>query len=156
VRSTRFQHVFGAVGDVGVRKFLVADHDVAVAHALQRHVAVRIVLDADHALGADDRARPLQQIAFDVVVAVRDHRAVQAEQHAVERQRRAQLRQHFVAHELVVGLVDLAGRAGGKAAALDQREAVARRALARDEERRRAHPRRVVGMLRRAAGRRSP
>jgi hypothetical protein len=91
--------------------------------------------------------RAVQEVALDVVVAVRHHRAVQSEQDAVERQRGRKLAQDRVAHELV-GLA--AGRAGGarrKTAALDQREAVALRAPAGDEQRRRTHARRVVRML---------
>ena len=43
---------------------------------------------------------------------------------AVDRQRRLELAQDLVAHELVVGAVGRAGGAGGKAAALDQLEAL--------------------------------
>ena len=37
----------------------------------------------------DDRAHARQKIAFAVVIALRHHRAVQAEHHGVDRQRRA-------------------------------------------------------------------
>jgi hypothetical protein len=72
---------------------------------------------------------------------------VQAEQHRVERQRRLQLAQDLVAHGLVVGPVGRPRRAGGKAAALDQREVFGGGTAAGDEQRRRAHARRIVGML---------
>ena len=122
-RQHEIEHILGALDDVGVREFLVEHDDVGARHALQRQMAVRIELDADHAFGADDRPRPLDDVAFDVVVAVRHHGAVQAEQQAVDRQRRLELAQDLVAHELVVGAVGRAGGAGGKAAALDQLEA---------------------------------
>ena len=95
----------------------------ALRHALHREMAVRVELDADHAFRPDDGARPLDDVAFDVVVAVRHHGAVQAEQQPVDRQRRLELAQDLVAHDLVVGAVGRAGGAGGKAAALDQLEA---------------------------------
>ncbi len=88
----------------------------AFDEALHREMAVRVELDADHALRADDLAAALDDVAFDVVVAVRHHGAVQAEQQAVDRQRRLELAQDLVAHELVVGAVGRAGGACGKAA----------------------------------------
>ena len=50
------------------------------------------------ALGPDDGAHALHDVAFDVVIAVGDHGTVQAEHHAVERQRRLELAQDLVAH----------------------------------------------------------
>ena len=122
----------------------------AMRDALQRQMAVRVELDADDAFRPDDGAHALDDVAFDVVVAVRDHGAVQAEQHAVDRQRRLELGQDLVAHGLVVGAVGGAGRAGGEAAALDQREASALARAAADEQRRGAHARRVGRDARRA------
>ncbi len=141
------EHILGALDHVGVRVFLVADDDVGGAHALQRHVAVRIELDADHAVLADDGACPLDDVALHVVVAVGDHGAVQSEQHAVDRQGGLQLAQDLVAHELVVGPVGGAGRAGGEAAALDQREPLGGGTPAGDEQRGRAHARGIGGVL---------
>ena len=108
---------------------------------------MRVELHADDAARADDRAHALDHVAFDVVVAVRDHRAVQAEQHAVQRQRGTHLAQDFVAHEFIVRAVGGAGRAGGEAAPLDQGEAFRRGAPAGDEQRGGAHARRVVRVL---------
>ena len=141
------QQVLGALDHVGVREFLVEDDDVGQLHALQRQVAVRVELDADHAVRADDGARALDHVALGVVVAVRHHRAVQAQQHAIERQRGLELGQDLVAHELVVGAVGGAGGAGGEAAALDQGEVLGGGTAARDEERRGAHARRVGGVF---------
>ena len=107
---------------------------------------MRIELDADHALRPDDLPHALDDVALDVVVAVRHHGAVQAEQHPVDRHGGLELPENLVAHELVIAPVGRPGGAGGKAAALDEREPVGGRA-ARDEERRGAHARRVEGML---------
>ena len=127
--------------------FLVADDDVGGGDALQGEMAVRIELDADHAALADDGAGALDDVALHVVVAVGDHGAVQAEQHAVDRHGGPQLSQNLVAHELVVGPVGGARRAGGEAAALHQREALRGGAPAADEQRCRAHARGIGGVL---------
>jgi hypothetical protein len=50
-----------------------------------------VELDADHAFGPDDRAGAFDDVAFDVVVAVGHHGAVQAEQQPVDRHRRLEL-----------------------------------------------------------------
>ncbi len=141
------EQVVGALDHVGVRKFLVADDDVGEPYPPDRHVAVRIKLDADHASRPGDRARPLEDVALDVVIAVGDHRAVQAEQDRVHGQRRLELLENFVAHELVVLPIGGPGGAGGEAAAFDQGEAVGCSPPAGNEQRRRAHARRVDGML---------
>ena len=62
----------------------------AFARRFLREVAVRIELGGDQHTLADDRAHALQQIALAIVVALRDHRAVQAEDHRVDGQRGAQ------------------------------------------------------------------
>jgi hypothetical protein len=94
-----------------------------------------------------DGAGTFQHVAFDIIVAVRDHRAVRAEQHTVERQRCFELRQDLIAHELIVGTVGRAGGTGREATSLDQGEAIGSRAPAGDEQRRSAHAGRVRRML---------
>ena len=59
--------------------------------ALHREMAMRVELDADHAFGPDDRPGAFDDVAFDVVVAIGHHGAVQAEQQPVDRQRRLEL-----------------------------------------------------------------
>ncbi len=120
--------------------------------ALQREMAVRVELDADHAFRADNGAGALDDVAFDVVVAVRHHGAMQAEQQPVDRQGRLELVEDLVAHGLVVGAVGRAGGTGGKAAAFDQFEAFRFGARATDEQRRGAHARRIGRMLARPRG----
>ena len=107
------EEVFGAVDDVGVGEFLVEDGDVGQADALEGEVAVRVELDADDAGGAYDVAHALDDVAFDVVIAVGDHGAVQAQEHAVEREGLAELAENFVAHGFVVGAIGGAGGRGG-------------------------------------------
>ena len=146
-RQHEVEHILGALDDVGMGEFLVEDDDVGVRDALHREMAVRIELDSDHAFGPCDRAASLDDVAFDVVVAVRHHRAVKAQQQAVDRQRRLELAQDLVPHGLVVSAVGRAGGAGRKAASLDQLEALLPGTGARDEERCGAHAGRIGGML---------
>ena len=98
----------------------------ASLHALEREVAVRVQLDADHAACAHDGPHAADDVALHVGVAVGDHGAVQAEQDAVERHRGPALVEDLVAHGFVVAAVGGAGGAGGEAAALDQFEPVPR------------------------------
>ena len=86
-------------------------------------------------LRPDDLAHARDDVALAIVVAVRDHRAVQTEQHAVDRHRGAELVEDFVAHALVGGLRGGTGRLGPEARALDQLEAFLLGAPPRDPER---------------------
>ena len=150
VAADRFhgqRHQFlGALEEIRMRVLLEQHDDVGATHALFGQVAVRIELDADDGFRPDDLAHARDQVAFAVVVAVRRHRAVQAEQHAVERHRGAQLAEDFVAHALVAALRDRRGRLGPEARALDQLEAFLLGAAARHEQWSGAE-RAAVGML---------
>jgi hypothetical protein len=46
---------------------------------------MRVELDADRHGRADDGADMFDDVAFAIVIAMRDHGAVQAEQHAIDR-----------------------------------------------------------------------
>ncbi|MDT4842456.1 hypothetical protein FQZ97_763590 [compost metagenome] len=131
---------------VGVRVLLEGDHHVGVVHHGGREVVVRVELGADHHIRAHDLAHARQHVAFAVVVAVGHHRAVQAEQHHVHRQRGAQVVQHFVAQ----GFVGVArGDAAGLRArhhAFEQRPALFLAADARGPQRARVDRQRI-GML---------
>ena len=85
-RSDQFER---ALQDVGVRILLEGHQHVGLFDHRRAQVVVRVELGADHHLRPDDGAHALQQVALAVVVAVGDHRAVQAEQHHVHRQRGA-------------------------------------------------------------------
>jgi hypothetical protein len=95
-----------------VWELLVEDDDVGETHALEREMTVRIEFDTNDALGPDDGAYALDDIAFDVVVTERHHGAMQAEQYAVERQRSSYLGEDLVTHGLIVSAVGGPGRAG--------------------------------------------
>ena len=84
-RQHQSEQILGAVYHIGMREFLVEDGDVGAADALQREVAMRIQLHPDDAGRSDEGAHAGDDIAFNIIVAVRDHRTVQAEQNAVER-----------------------------------------------------------------------
>ena len=120
--------LFAARSEIGVRILLEQHDDVGERAALLREMAMRIELDADHAVRADQRAHPLEKIAFAVVIAVRHHRAVQVEHRAVDRQRGLQLAEDFVAHPLIGGARGRAARLRRVAGALDQLEFAALRA----------------------------
>ena len=146
-RQNEVEHVLGPLDDVGMGELLVEDDEVGVRHTLHGEMAVRIEFDANDAFRPDDRAAAFDDVALHVVVAVRHHRAVQPEQQAVDRQRGLELPQDLVAHGLVVGPIGRAGRAGGKAAALDQFEAFRPGPGPSHEQRRGTHARCIGGML---------
>ncbi len=87
-----------------MRVFLEQDDDVGAAHALFGEMAVRVELDADDGFRPDDRAHPRDQVAFAVIIAMRHHGAVQAEQHPVDRHRGTKLIENFIAHAFVSSL----------------------------------------------------
>ena len=125
-----------AVQHVGVRILLERDQQVGKSHHVLAQVAVRVELGADHDLWADDAAHALEQVAFTVVIALRDHRAVQAEQHHVHRQRGVQVAQQFIAQRLVHRPRDDARRLRRGDHAFTQAPAVLRRTQPCGPERR--------------------
>ena len=120
LRRAEIDQLERALEDVGVRIFLVGDQQVGALDHRRREVVVRIELGADDDLRADDGAHALQQVAFAIVVAVGDHRAVQAEQHHVDRQRRAQVGEQLVAQRFLGGARRRAARLGAGDHALDE------------------------------------
>jgi hypothetical protein len=115
-----------------VRVLLVEDDDIGIAHALAGEVAVRIELDPDRHVWADEPAHPLDDVTLAVVAPRRDHGAVEAEQDRIDRQGRAELIEDLVAHALVIGLQHGAGRLGPEAGSLDEVEALLPRPPSRD------------------------
>src|SRR3954453_11434831 len=97
-------------------------------------MAVGVEFDADHSLRTYERTHALEEVALAVVIPMSHHRAVQIEKTAVDRQRRLELPEDFVAHALVG--ITRGGTAGlcGVTGAFDQLEPVApcRRARCRD------------------------
>ena len=113
--------LIGAVQDVGMGVFLVADDEVGGFHHGRGQMAVRIQFRADHRVRADDLARAAQQVALAIVVAVGHHRAVQAEQRHVHGAGVAQVLQQLVAQRFIGVASGDAGRHGGGGQAFDQR-----------------------------------
>ena len=74
-------------------------------------MAMRVELDANDAIRADEGADALEQVTFAIIVAECDHGAVQSEHDAIERQRGFDLGKDRVAHPLI-------GRSRSRAARL--------------------------------------
>ena len=128
---------------IDMREFLVEHRDVERLRHFLREMAVRVELGRDQHFWSDDRPRTLQQVAFAVVVTVRDHRAVQAEDRGIEGQRVPELLQDLVAQRLVGLAVDQPARCGRGGRALDQRPARGLRAAPGGNDRARDHGRPV-------------
>jgi len=138
-RHAQVDQVERAFQDVGVRVFLETDQEVGALYHRVRQVAVRIEFGADHGVRADDLPRAAQQVAFAVVVAVGDHRAMQAEERDIHLARAAQVVQQLIAQRLVGVAGGDAGRRRACGQAFDQRPVLARGALARGPQRTRKH-----------------
>jgi len=134
--------LLGASQEIRVRELLEQDREIGRRHALGREMTVKVVFGADHAVRPHDVARPRQKIALAIVIAVGDHRAVQAEQRDVDWKRGAKLRQDFVTQAFKRRTGDPARRLRPGGGALDQVEAVQARATPGGDDRRRAQGRR--------------
>jgi len=141
---------FGAFFEIGVRKLLEGDNDIGRLHHLIGQMAMHIEFGANHASIANNGACVRDQIAFAIVVAVRDHRSVHAEQHDIERHGGPDLVEDFIAQPLIGGLADKACRLRPRGRSLDQRETVGLCAATRGDERCRTQ-----GRLRRVSARRA-
>ena len=144
------QQFLRPIHHVGMGKLLVEDDDIAQRHSLHRQMTMRIELHSDHAVRPDDRPHPLGDIAFDVIIAVSHHGAVEAEEDAVERQGGFDLGEDFIAHGFVVGAVGGPRGGSGEAGAFDEGEALDGGAAAGDPERGGAHQGRRAGVFARA------
>ena len=129
------EQVFGAVRDVDVGIFLEQDKNSGVAKGAVADIAMEVELDPDRDVGADDLADMGQHVAFAVVIALGDHRAVHAQEYRIDRHGRLEVRHDLVAERLVDLLHRLAGRHGEGAEALDDLPALGFAALPPDRER---------------------
>ena len=103
-----------AVRHVHVRVGLVAVEEIgALDHGL-REVAVEVERHRDRDRRADGAAHGRDQVAFAVVQALRHHRAVQVEQHAIEPARGSEVGEHPVLDVLVDVARDEPRRRGGR------------------------------------------
>jgi hypothetical protein len=137
--------------EIGVGVLLVADQDIGMVDHPPRHVAVRIELAPDDGFRADERAHTGQKIALAVVVAVRHHGAVHAQQHDVDRQGLPEVVEQFVSKRLVRVPGRDPGRLREGAKSFDDLPVVGLGPLSRDPERSREQGR-LVGMLPGAIG----
>ena len=133
-RQQQGHQLLGPLDEVGVRKFLVADEDVGRGQHRPGHVAVRIEGGTDRRLGAGERADAGEQVAFAVVIAMRDHRAVQAEGDRIHRQRLGELAQDLVAEALVGSSAGGSRRRRAGDRALDQGVAILARPSSPDDQ----------------------
>src|SRR5262249_34670993 len=85
---------------------------------------MRVKLGADDGFAPDYRPHARQEVAFAIVVAVRHHRAVQAENHRFDGERSTQLPEDLVTQRLVSVAADHSGRLRRGAGALDQYKVV--------------------------------
>ena len=95
---------------------------------------MRIELDANDAIRADEGADALEQVTFAIIVAESDHGTVQSEHDTIERQRGFDLGEDRVAHPLIGSGRGRAARLCCETRAFDQRKTAAFSALARRPE----------------------
>jgi hypothetical protein len=69
--------------------------------AFNCHVTVWVVLYTNHAGIADYRSNVCNKIAFYVIVAMRNHRTMESEQYAIERQSVLDLTENLFSHLLI-------------------------------------------------------
>ena len=94
-------HIFGPVDEIGMGEFLEDGKEIRRRDPFCGQVAVRIEFRAQQNIRPDDVADAGQQVAFGVQIALRHHRAVQAQHHRIHRHGGAQLVQNFVAQGFV-------------------------------------------------------
>jgi hypothetical protein len=133
------EEVLGALGHVDMGIFLEQHHRGDVLELLAADIGVEIELGADRDIGSDDAPNMGQEIPLGVVIAFRYHRAVQRQQHRIDRQRRLEVGDDLVAETLIHGLHRLAGRLGKGAEALDSLPALGLGQPPPDIERRAEH-----------------
>ncbi len=89
-------HMLAAFVEIRVRKFEEGCENIQVFDPLRGEVAMRIELAGDQNIGPDDGAHAFQKIALAIVIALRDHGAMQAENDCIDRQSGLQLIQNFI------------------------------------------------------------
>ena len=80
-----------ALGQVGMREVVARDDDVGVRNHLRRDVAVQVERHKDRPVGSHDLPDGFEQVPLAVLDALRDHRAVQIEEPAVDGHGRLQV-----------------------------------------------------------------
>jgi len=114
-----------ALGHVHVRVGLVPVQEIGASDHVLAQVAVEVEGHRDRHVGAHRSAHRRDDVALPVVHALRDHRPVQVEEHAVEPARRLEIGQHALLDVLVDVAGDEPGRRGGGGHRRQQRHAQA-------------------------------
>jgi hypothetical protein len=83
---SQFEQLFSPIGNVDVRIFLVGDEQCRLHHHGFREMAVRIEQASDHGLQSGNFPAARDQVSLAIVIAVRDHGAVQRKEHHVDGQ----------------------------------------------------------------------
>ena len=133
------EQVLRAVRHVDVGILLEQNQRRGIAHRALADIAVQVELDTHRDVGADHLAHVGEQVAFAIVVALGDHRAVAGQEHGIDRHRCLEIGDDLVAETLIDLFHRLAGRHGEGAQALDDLPAFGLGALAPDGERRTEH-----------------
>ena len=92
-----FEQIEQTLVRIGVRVVLVADQHVGRFEHRLRDVTVKVELGADRDIRANARANAREDVAFAVVITLRDHCAVQKQHDGVERHRCLEIIEQFVA-----------------------------------------------------------
>ena len=116
--------MLAALIEIRMGKFQEGRQDVGVRDALGREVAVGIEFGRDEHGGPDHRADARQQVPLAIVIALRHHRAVQAEHDGINRKSRAELRKDLVPQILISGALQKAAGFGPGRGAFDEVDAV--------------------------------
>ena len=101
--------MFAALLEVRMRKFEEGGHDIETGDAQHRQMAMRVEFGGDQHIRPDQGPNLRQQVAFGIVIALGNHRAMQAEHYGIDRHRRPQLVEDLVAQHLIGAALDETG-----------------------------------------------
>ncbi|MNV17724.1 hypothetical protein D3C71_1085200 [compost metagenome] len=145
----QFDDVFAALFEIRMGEFEEGGHDVQVGDAQCGEVAVRVEFGSDQHVGADHFADAGEKISLGIVITLRRHRAMQAENHAIDWQGGFQFGKDLVAQRLVGLALDEARGLSPAGRAFDDGEAFFPAAAAQDRDDGGAQGRRI-GMFARS------
>ena len=116
--------MLAALVEIRVRELEKCSKDVGICHSLAGQMAVRIELGSDQDVGSDDGTDTLEQVTLAVVIALRHHGAMQPENDAIDRHRRLELIEDFVAQTLIGLPLQQPARLRPGRGSLDQRRSL--------------------------------
>ena len=126
--------MLAALVKIGMREFEEGGENIGVGHAFGRQVTVRIKFRSNHHARTDHGADTLQQVTFAIMVTLRHHRAVQAEDDSIDRQCCFQLVEDFIAQAFVSLTLNKTARLRPCRRALNQGKAFAPGPLAKRDD----------------------